>query len=45
VVKLGATPDAAIERLDPSPAGRVAHGAANAVGTVGEWVDRRRGGG
>jgi hypothetical protein len=21
----------------------VAHGAANAVGTVGEWVDRRRG--
>jgi hypothetical protein len=44
-VKLGTTPDVAIERLDPSPAGRVAHGAANAVGTVGEWVDRRRGGG
>jgi hypothetical protein len=42
-MKLGATPDEAIERLDPSPAGRVAHGAANAVGTVGEWVDRRRG--
>ena len=44
-VKLGADPDAAIERLDASPVGRVAHGAANAVGTVGEWVDRRRGGG
>jgi hypothetical protein len=42
-VRLGAKPDEAIERLDPSPAGRVAHGAANAVGTVGEWVDRRRG--
>jgi hypothetical protein len=42
-VKLGTNPDQAIERLDPSPAGRVAHGAANAVGTVGEWVDRRRG--
>jgi hypothetical protein len=44
-VKLGSEPDAAIERLDPSPAGRFAHGAANAVGTVGEWVDRHRGGG
>jgi hypothetical protein len=43
-VKLGTQPDVAIERLDPSPAGRVAHGAANAVGTVGEWVDRKRGG-
>jgi hypothetical protein len=43
-VKLGATPDEAIERVDRSPAGRVAHGAANAVGTVGEWVDRRTGG-
>jgi hypothetical protein len=42
-VRLGTTPDTAIERLDPSPAGRVAHGAANAVGTLGEWVDRRRG--
>jgi hypothetical protein len=44
-VRLGRTPDEAIERLDRSPAGRVAHGAANAVGTVGEWVDRRRAGG
>jgi hypothetical protein len=42
-VKLGTEPDTAIERLDPSVAGRMAHGAANAVGTVGEWVDRRRG--
>jgi hypothetical protein len=42
-VKLGSEPDAAIERLDPSPAGRLAHGAANTVGTVGEWVDRKRG--
>jgi hypothetical protein len=42
-VELGRRPDAAIERVDPSPAGRVAHGAANTVGTVGEWVDRRIG--
>src|SRR4051794_38791626 len=38
-VELGKKPDTAIERVDPSPAGRVAHGAANAVGAVGEWVD------
>ena len=42
-VELGRKPDKAIERLDRSPAGRVAHGAANAVGTVGEWVDRQTG--
>jgi hypothetical protein len=42
-VELGKNPDKAIERVDPSPAGRVAHGAANAAGTVGEWVDRRAG--
>jgi hypothetical protein len=42
-VELGTRPDEAIERLDPSPAGRAAHGAANAVGTVGEWVDRQAG--
>jgi hypothetical protein len=42
-VRLAADPDAAIERLDPSAAGRFAHGAANAAGTVGEWVDRKRG--
>jgi hypothetical protein len=40
-VDLGRRPDAAIERVDPSPAGRAAHGAANTIGTVGEWVDRR----
>ena len=42
-VELGRKPDAAIERVDRSPAGRVAHGAANTFGTVGEWVDRRAG--
>jgi hypothetical protein len=42
-VELGKDPDKAIERVDQSPAGRVAHGAANAAGTVGEWVDRRAG--
>jgi hypothetical protein len=40
-VELGRNPDAAIERVDASPAGLIAHGAANAVGTVGEWVDRQ----
>jgi hypothetical protein len=40
-VKLGEEPDVAVQPLDRSPAGRAAHGAANAVGTVGEWVDRR----
>ena len=39
VKELGADPDSAIEPLDPSPLGRVAHGAGNALGTVGEWVD------
>jgi hypothetical protein len=38
-VGLGSHPDAAIERLVDSPAGRAAHGVANAIGTVGEWVD------
>jgi hypothetical protein len=42
-IELGKKPDKAIERVDPSPAGRLAHGAANTVGTVGEWVDRRAG--
>ena len=40
-VALGTTPDAAIEPLDPSPAGRAAHRAAWAFGTVGEWTDRQ----
>jgi hypothetical protein len=42
-IELGSTPDAAIEPLDSSAAGKVAHGAANAFGTVGEWIDRRIG--
>src|SRR3954453_9937173 len=33
-IELGSSPAFAIEPLDKSPAGRVAHGAANAVGTV-----------
>jgi hypothetical protein len=39
--ELGADPDAAIEPVDPSAIGRVAHGAAYAIGTAGEWFDRR----
>ncbi len=41
VVALGADPDSAIEPLDSSPLGRAAHGANYAIGTVGEWVDRK----
>jgi hypothetical protein len=40
-VALGATPDEAVEPLDPSPAGRAAHRVAWAFGTVGEWTDRQ----
>ena len=40
--RLGRDPDAAIERLDQSAAGKAAHGSANLVGTFGEWFDRRR---
>lgn len=43
VIASGADPDGALELADPSPLGRVAHGVALAVGTVGEWVDARRG--
>jgi len=39
--ELGGDPEAAVEPLDPSPAGRVAHRAAWAIGTVGEWTDRQ----
>jgi hypothetical protein len=42
-VRLGRNPDMAIERLDNSPAGRAAQGAAFWVGSFGEWIDRRRG--
>jgi len=41
VIQLGADPDTAIEPLDTFVFGRVAHGAGNALGTVGEWVDRK----
>jgi hypothetical protein len=40
-VDLGSDPDAAIEPVDPSPAGRAAHRVAWAAGTVGEWTDRQ----
>ncbi len=43
-IELGSSPDEAIEPLDRSAVGKVAHGTANAVGTVGEWFDRRAGG-
>lgn len=37
----GAAPDTAIQPLDTSPLGRAAHSVGYAVGTVGEWVDRK----
>jgi hypothetical protein len=40
-IALGDDPDAAIEPLDPSPAGRAAHRVAWAFGTAGEWTDRQ----
>jgi hypothetical protein len=40
-IELGASPDAAVEPLDDSAAGRAAHRVAWAFGTVGEWTDRR----
>lgn len=38
---LGADPDAAIEPVDDSAAGRAAQRVAVGIGAVGEWVDRR----
>jgi hypothetical protein len=38
---LGADPDAAIEPVDSSAAGRAGQRVAASVGAVGEWVDRR----
>jgi hypothetical protein len=35
----GDDPDAAVEPLLDSPAGRAAHSVAYAIGTLGEWVD------
>jgi hypothetical protein len=40
-VQAGEDPDAAIEPLDRSPLGRAGHRMQYAVGTVGEWLDRR----
>ena len=40
-IALGAEPDAAIEPVDPSPAGRAGQRAASTAGAVGEWIDRR----
>lgn len=38
-VDCGEDPEGAVQPLVDSPAGRAAHGVANAVGTVGEYVD------
>src|SRR3954454_6221536 len=43
-IELGSSPHEAIEALHDSAVGRVAHGAAYAFGSFGEWVDRRAGG-
>jgi hypothetical protein len=40
-VELATDPDAAIEPLDPSPVGKVAHATAVAAGTAGEAIDRK----
>jgi hypothetical protein len=42
-VSAAADPDAAIEPYDDSRLGRFAHSAAEAIGTMGEWRDRRAG--
>ena len=39
-VALASDPDSAIEPLDPSPVGKVAHATAVAAGTAGEAIDR-----
>jgi hypothetical protein len=42
-VALGDDPDRAVRAATPGAAGRVGHGAASAIGTFGEWLDRRAG--
>jgi hypothetical protein len=42
-ISLGSTPDRAAAPLDSSPIGRVVHRAGWAIGTLGEWFDRRAG--
>lgn len=44
-VELGKDPDRAVKRLDDSPLGQAVHRAGWALGTVGEWFDRRAAGG
>ncbi|MDQ4129972.1 MAG: hypothetical protein M3133_03110 [Actinomycetota bacterium] len=41
VVNTGASPDEGLGPLTESSVGRAAHGAAHAVGALGEWIDRR----
>lgn len=41
----GKDPNLAVAPLDPSSVGRAAQRAAYTVGAVGEWIDRRAGGG
>lgn len=43
IVALAGDPDAAVEPVDRSPAGRAAQRVAVGVGAAGEWVDRRVG--
>ena len=40
-IALADDPDSAIEALDPSPVGQLAHGSAVAVGAAGEAIDRK----
>jgi hypothetical protein len=40
-VAAGQDPDSAVEPLDRTAAGRAGRGLANAMGTFGEWFDRR----
>jgi hypothetical protein len=40
-IQAGAQPDRAIEPLDDSTLGRAAHRVNYAIGSVGEWLDRR----
>jgi hypothetical protein len=40
-IAVGDAPDAAIDAATPGLAGRIAHGAQTAVGSLGEWIDGR----
>jgi len=40
-IATGADPEGAIAPADPGALGRAGHAAALAVGSVGEWFDRR----